>query len=62
MITIHPSSKVATVNKRPAGAAAGRHDPSLLTETEIDRVAAAGSKPGGTGDGHGLLRIPGEAR
>ena len=62
-MTTHTSNE-SIAKKWPARptATTGVVDPALLTDTELDHVAAAGSKAGGTTDGRGgPLRIPGEA-
>jgi len=44
-----PSDDLKTLNGLPDGCArsfAGRREPVLLTEADLDQVAAAGSKPG----------------
>jgi hypothetical protein len=41
-----------------ASAAVGATGPTLLTDAELGRVAAAGSKPGGTTDGRDLPGSP----
>lgn len=53
----------AIVSQRSARTmtAAEKRDPVPLSDADLDCVAAAGSKAGGTTDGRGSLRVPGEA-
>ncbi|MFO1108603.1 MAG: hypothetical protein U1E61_05435 [Bradyrhizobium sp.] len=61
-MTIRDLTEVLVGNGASTRAAptARRLVPNLLTETDLDRVAAANSKPGGTTDGRGPLQIPGK--
>jgi hypothetical protein len=50
---------LSTIGKRAqAPEIARRRGPVLLTEAELDRVAGAGSKPGGAGDGDSIFQRP----